>query len=74
MAIAPIVTRGYGAFGGINLLPTRGYAIGVAPVIEPVRILNVAWAVNTMLNVEYDRTTTQALAWELDTTKALTWG
>lgn len=28
MAIAPVVTRGYGSFGGIALVPTRGYAPG----------------------------------------------
>ena len=28
MSIATIVTRGYGTFGSVNLLPTRGYSIG----------------------------------------------
>ena len=25
MAIGPIITRGFGSFGSVNLLPTRGY-------------------------------------------------
>lgn len=28
--IGPIVTRGFGSFGSISLLPTRGFAIGEA--------------------------------------------
>jgi hypothetical protein len=30
MAIGPVVTRGYGTFGSVNLVVTRGYAVGVA--------------------------------------------
>ncbi len=28
--IAPIVCRGFGSFGSVNLLPTRGYGIGTS--------------------------------------------
>lgn len=27
-SIATVVTRGYGSFGSVNLLPTHGYGIG----------------------------------------------
>ena len=30
MAIETVVTRGYGTFGSVNLVVTRGYAVGVA--------------------------------------------
>jgi hypothetical protein len=34
MSIATVVTRGYGAFGSVNKLPTWGYGIG-AGVVSP---------------------------------------
>ena len=30
MSIATVVTRGYGSFGSVNLIPTLGYSIGEA--------------------------------------------
>lgn len=33
MTIAQVVTRGYGSFGSVNLLPTWGYGVAVAPII-----------------------------------------
>ena len=30
MSISTVVTRGYGAFGSVNKLPTWGYGIGAA--------------------------------------------
>jgi hypothetical protein len=35
MSISTVVTRGYGAFGGVNKLPTWGYGIGAAAVVQP---------------------------------------
>ena len=35
MSSSTIITRGYGAFGSVNKLPTWGYGIGVAVVIDP---------------------------------------
>ena len=32
MAIGPVVTRGYGSFGTVNLVVTRGYTSTVAAV------------------------------------------
>lgn len=32
MSIATVVTRGYGTFGSVNLLPVRGYSIG-SPIV-----------------------------------------
>jgi hypothetical protein len=34
MSISTVVTRGYGAFGSVNKLPTWGYGIG-AGVVSP---------------------------------------
>ncbi len=34
MAIGPVVTRGYGSFGSVNLVVTRGYSASAAPVVE----------------------------------------
>ncbi len=31
-----VLTRGYGSWGGVNLLPTLGYGIGAAIVPPPV--------------------------------------
>lgn len=36
MAIGPVVTRGYGSFGTVNLVVTRGYGIGVQVVATPL--------------------------------------
>ncbi len=33
MSIATIVTRGYGTFGSVNKLPTRGFSIGEVQLI-----------------------------------------
>lgn len=38
MSIATIVTRGFGSFGSVSLLPTLGYSIA-AVVIGPFRIV-----------------------------------
>ena len=39
MAIGPVVTRGYGSFGSVNLVVTRGYAPGEASDVigKPIR-------------------------------------
>jgi hypothetical protein len=42
MSIATVVTRGYGSFGSINLLPTLGYSIGEALPSEPTTGLDLA--------------------------------
>lgn len=31
-SIATVVTRGYGTFGSVNLLPTHGYGVGAEAV------------------------------------------
>jgi hypothetical protein len=36
MAISAIVVRGYGSFGSVNLVVTRGYTSGAPPAI-PLR-------------------------------------
>lgn len=35
MAIGPIVTRGYGSFGTVNLVVTRGYGASATPPTPP---------------------------------------
>ena len=35
MSISTVVTRGYGAFGSVNKLPTWGYGIGAGVVVQP---------------------------------------
>ena len=30
MAISPVITRGYGSYSTVNLVPTRGYTSGTA--------------------------------------------
>lgn len=33
MSIATVVTRGFGSFGSVNLLPTLGYSISTAVIV-----------------------------------------
>lgn len=43
MSIATVVTRGFGSFGSVNLLPTYGYSSAEAPeaVIGSIRVAAV---------------------------------
>jgi len=43
MSISSIITRGYGTWGSVNLLPTWGYGIGAAVVVQP----NDGWTATT---------------------------
>ena len=36
MSISSVVTRGYGTWSTVNKLPTWGYGIGAAVVVQPV--------------------------------------
>jgi len=37
-SIATVVTRGFGSFGSVNLLPTMGYGAGAGPVDSPATL------------------------------------
>jgi len=55
MAIATIVARGYGSFGGgIVKVPTRGYTIGAAIIVAPA-VLTVSPLFRTYSVAEPDR-------------------
>ncbi len=45
MSIATVVLRGYGSFGDINFVPTRGYGAGGAVIVtdEPSAVIRRRW-------------------------------
>ena len=42
-SISSIVTRGFGTWGGVNDIPTRGYGIGAAVVVDSVSTPGLQW-------------------------------
>jgi len=39
MSISTVVTRGFGSFGNVNFIPTRGFSIGEAAAVGAYRII-----------------------------------
>ena len=43
MATAPIITRGYGSWGGSALVITRGYTIGEASAVAQIVAMEITY-------------------------------
>ena len=47
MSISSVVTRGYGTWSTVNKLPTKGYSIGAAVIVQP----NDGWISETRIRL-----------------------
>jgi hypothetical protein len=53
MAISPVITRGFGSFGNVNLLPTRGFTAAEVVLIK-IRLAVTGFIMNQIAVSGYD--------------------
>jgi hypothetical protein len=53
MAISPVITRGFGSFGNVNLLPTRGFTAAEVVLIK-IRLAVTGFIMNQIAVAGYD--------------------